>query len=1058
MKTCINSFRRFNRLMAISALALASLFVARAALADTFPGGFMEADETSTVRQPLTAAQIASFMPASRGGFTFPAPWNTQGIRVTQPSDCSGQDCVDMTYNYWKNMSNSTGSNTMYILVGLDQNRGGAGPTLFSYDKTTSAITNMGALFPSNSSYSWYSTEGMYFSYSMATKIYILSGTQLLRYDVLAHTFETVFDVSSQYPNTVLHQASSSNDDDVHSATLEDSSSYNALGCVAYKVSTNHYYYFPVQGNFDECQIDKSGRYLEIKEKLPSDPCSSCDEDDVIEDLQTGTQTVLYDQAGAGGHSDLGYGTMVAADNWNNDANAWRLWDLSAPFPTAQGLGGSTNLLNGLLQGGLVYHDLMWGVFEPSHVSFENAVPISVTPINKQYACGGGINSTISPRANEVVCFLLDSSVPAASEQTLVVAPVMSSLSASGGTATCPSCVAYAQDPKGNIDPTGQYFFFTTNMGGSRLDAVIVKIPSQVLTGVSGGGTGGGTGGSDATPPTVSIASPAVGASLSGAAILSASASDNVAVASVQFQLDGANLGSADTQAPYTLSWDTTTASSGAHTLTAVATDTSGNTATSAAVAVTVSQAMLPPVISNVNSSVTGSSTASVAWSTDESSNSQVTFGTTTSYGTTTTLNASMVTSHSVAIASLAPSTTYHYQVISSNSEGGQSVSGDNIFTTQAGGSTALPKTVANWGLNSSSGATAVDSSGNGHTGTLVNGPAWTAGVSGNGLQFNGTNQYVTAPSKGLNLYPLTVTTWFKTSSSSGLHGIVNKYAVSSMNGYQLFINNGSLCAWYFKDSADYVWDGSGCTLSTAGYNDGNWHMATFAVDASGGKLYVDGVLKKSRAWTGVAGTDSSSQVFSLARYPGVSSPYLATTLDEVRLYGSALSASQVTTLYASYSLVTPAAWANLVNLTASGNSLTKTGGCDGCEDGSANSQQQIALGASGYLEFTATETNSLRYAGLEPVGASPGSASLNYAIRLQSGDAEVNENGVYKADVSFASGDVFRIAVGAGVVNYYKNGTVFYTGTVAPSTALQAGVVINNLNGTITNAMIKTH
>ena len=64
----------------------------------------------------------------------------------------------------------------------------------------------------------------------------------------------------------------------------------------------------------------------------------------------------------------------------------------------------------------------------------------------------------------------------------------------------------------------------------------------------------------------------------------------------------------------------------------------------------------------------------------------------------------------------------------------------------------------------------------------------------------------------------------------------------------------------------------------------------------------------------------------------------------------------------------------------------------------------------------------------------------------------------MYKTDLSFTSGDVFRVAVGAGVVNYYKNGTVFYTSTIAPSYPLQASVSICNVNGTITNAVIKTH
>lgn len=47
----------------------------------------------------------------------------------------------------------------------------------------------------------------------------------------------------------------------------------------------------------------------------------------------------------------------------------------------------------------------------------------------------------------------------------------------------------------------------------------------------------------DVTPPTVSVAAPASGSTLSGMVTVSASASDNVGVAGVQFKLDGANLG-----------------------------------------------------------------------------------------------------------------------------------------------------------------------------------------------------------------------------------------------------------------------------------------------------------------------------------------------------------------------------------------------------------------------------------------------------------------------------------------------------------------------------------
>ncbi len=109
--------------------------------------------------------------------------------------------------------------------------------------------------------------------------------------------------------------------------------------------------------------------------------------------------------------------------------------------------------------------------------------------------------------------------------------------------------------------------------------------------------SGGGTGGTppDNTPPAVSVSSPAPGATLfattvSGTQIpLAANASDNVAVASVQFQVDGQSVGSAITASPYRYNWDSTSVANGPHTVTAVARDSSGNRTTSAGVTVLVS-------------------------------------------------------------------------------------------------------------------------------------------------------------------------------------------------------------------------------------------------------------------------------------------------------------------------------------------------------------------------------------------------------------------------------------------------------------------------------------
>jgi hypothetical protein len=94
----------------------------------------------------------------------------------------------------------------------------------------------------------------------------------------------------------------------------------------------------------------------------------------------------------------------------------------------------------------------------------------------------------------------------------------------------------------------------------------------------------------DTTAPTVSLTAPTAGSIVSGSSVtVSANASDNVGVAGVQFKLEGANLSSEDTTSPYSIAWDTLTASNGTHTITATARDRAGNITTSSAVSVTVS-------------------------------------------------------------------------------------------------------------------------------------------------------------------------------------------------------------------------------------------------------------------------------------------------------------------------------------------------------------------------------------------------------------------------------------------------------------------------------------
>ena len=349
--------------------------------------------------------------------------------------------------------------------------------------------------------------------------------------------------------------------------------------------------------------------------------------------------------------------------------------------------------------------------------------------------------------------------------------------------------------------------------------------------------------GADAAAPAVSLTAPTDGATVSGSSVtVSANASDNVAVIGVQFKLDGANLGAEVTLAPYRVSWNSSSATAGGHTLTAVARDAAGNTSTSAGIRVTVVTDTTPPTVSV---------TAPTA-------------GTTVSGTTTVTATAA-----------------------------------DNI------------------------------------------------GVAGVQFKLDGANLGAEVTSA-----PYTVA-WVTRGGSNGSHSLT---AVA-------------------RDAAGNTTTSTGVTL-------------TVSNSASSGG-----------------------------------------TLQNV-------------------------IWTSLVNVTASGNSLQKTSGCDGCLDAGAVSTQQIYSG-NGYVKFTASETDALRYIGLSRGNAGTGVRGILFAIRLQSGIAEVRESSIYRADTTFVPGDRFRISVESGVVKYYKNGALFYRSGIQPSYPLLVDTSLENLGATLTGVVL---
>lgn len=183
------------------------------------------------------------------------------------------------------------------------------------------------------------------------------------------------------------------------------------------------------------------------------------------------------------------------------------------------------------------------------------------------------------------------------------------------------------------------------------------------------------------------------------------------------------------------------------------------------------------------------------------------------------------------------------------------------------------------------SGSTAIDSSGNGYSGTELNSPTYVAGKVGPyALIFNGTSQEVTGPNSFYTGSAFTVACWFKSSSAGA-----NPYGTILSVGFIGF-------TFYAGSDLAFVYNGSYYSgiISTINVDDGNWHHVVGVYDGAGtGYLYIDGVLNGSESMLPGLGYPALN-VGGAGLYYG----YYSGTIDEVRIYSRALNAADIETLY----------------------------------------------------------------------------------------------------------------------------------------------------------------
>lgn len=179
--------------------------------------------------------------------------------------------------------------------------------------------------------------------------------------------------------------------------------------------------------------------------------------------------------------------------------------------------------------------------------------------------------------------------------------------------------------------------------------------------------------------PVITILRPANNEKITGDLNIEANAAAFYGVKEVQFYVDSVQVGS-DALAPYSFTYSTGNLQSGTHSVKVVAVDQNGG---GGSASVQISVPVQPPTISNVTVSGISTNSVTISWTSSKPTNSQVEYGTTTSYGASSLLDSNLVSSHIISLGGLQLKTLYHFRVISKDIEGQTAYSGDITFTTQ---------------------------------------------------------------------------------------------------------------------------------------------------------------------------------------------------------------------------------------------------------------------------------------------------------------------------------------------------------------------------------------
>jgi hypothetical protein len=275
--------------------------------------------------------------------------------------------------------------------------------------------------------------------------------------------------------------------------------------------------------------------------------------------------------------------------------------------------------------------------------------------------------------------------------------------------------------------------------------------------------------------------------------------------------------------------------------------------------------------------------------------------GVTASFSPSTTSSTSTLT---LTASSTAATGTSTITVTAATVAGGAGAPGGLIQTATISltvTSTTTPAPAAFWAFDESSGTSAADSSGNGHTATVTGG-AFTTGskVGSHALSLSGSSQYAEASGAVVDTSAsFTAAAWVKLNSVSGYQTILSIDGTNT-SAFYLQLNAGNGGKFVFNRLASDS-DSAASTVAVASSapSTGTWYHVVGVYDASAKTiaLYINGSLQQSvsytSGWKGTGKTAIGRGLFSAAKKDFVNG-----VIDNARIYNSALTAAQVSALY----------------------------------------------------------------------------------------------------------------------------------------------------------------